>query len=63
MVSIRAESVRLHSTRSIPSGATPEPILLGLARPAMGCADERVRFCVTLDLDGLFSRDNGAKPV
>ena len=57
MVSIRAEKVRLHLTRSICSGVIPEPIRLVSSRPAIGCADERVRFGVTFEPDGLFSRD------
>src|SRR5436190_9868536 len=57
MVSIRAGRLRLRSARSIPGGVTREPIPLHSARPAIGFADERVRFCVTFDPDGLFSRD------
>src|SRR6266581_1300428 len=59
MVSIRAESVRLHLTWSIRSGMTPEPILLVSPRPAIGCSDDRIRFCATFNPDGLFSRDRG----
>ena len=57
MVSIPAEKVRLHLTRSTRSGVIPEPILFVSARPGTGCADERVHFCVTFEPDGLFSRD------
>ena len=57
MVSIHAESVRLHSPWSMRSGMTPEPIPLVSARPAIGCSDERLRFSVAFDPDGLFSRD------
>src|SRR6266446_5852245 len=60
MVSIRAGRLRLRSARSIPGGVTREPIPLHSARPAIGCADERVRFCVTFDPDGLFSRDRSS---
>ena len=56
MVSIRAEKVRLRLIRSIRSGVIPEPILLVSPRPGIGCADERVHFCVIFDPDGLFSR-------
>ena len=57
MVSIHAESVRLHSPWSMRSGMTPELIPLVSARPAIDCADERVHFRVDFYPDGLFSRD------
>jgi len=57
MVSIRAGRVNLLSARSTPGGATPELILFVSAFPAIGCADERVHFCVTFNPDGFFSRD------
>src|SRR6266568_2531265 len=63
MASIRAERVRLLSARSIPGGATPEPILLVSVCSAIGSADERTRFCVTFDPDGLFSRDRPSGPA
>src|SRR5713101_6799281 len=49
----------LLSARSTPGGATPEAILRVSSRPGIGSADERVRFCITFDPDGLFSRDTG----
>src|SRR5437773_7367614 len=58
MVSIREGRVRLLSARSAPGGTTPEPILLASACPATACAEEHVRFCLTFDRDGLFSRDS-----
>ncbi len=42
----------------MPGGVSTEPILLVSACPAIGCADERVRFAAAPDPDGLFSRDN-----
>jgi len=55
-----AGRVRLHSTRSIRSDVTPEPIQLVSACPTIGCADERVHFSVNSDPDGLFSRHRGS---
>src|SRR6266581_33757 len=55
--SIHAARLRLLSARSAPGSESPEPILLVTARPAIGCADERVHFCVDFYPDGLFSRD------
>src|SRR5437867_5114171 len=63
MVPIRAGKLRLRSTRSIPGGVTPEPILLVSVCPTVGCPDERVRFRVTFDPDGFFSRDRGLRAV
>src|SRR5712692_6012055 len=40
-----------------PRRRAPEPILLVSACPTIGCADERVRFCVTFDPDEFVSRD------
>jgi hypothetical protein len=57
MVSIHAGRVRLLSARSTPRSAVPESILLVSLCPALGCADARVRFGVTFDPDGVFSRD------
>src|SRR4030095_9742275 len=47
--------------RSTPAGVTSEPILLVSSRPAIGCADERIPFSITLDPDGLFSRDTARR--
>ncbi len=54
---MRAGRVRLLSARLITGGVIPEPTLLFSVRPAIGCADERVRFWVTFYPAGLFSRD------
>ena len=62
MVPIRAGRLRLLSAPSTPGGMTPEPILLFSACPAIGDADERVRFCVTFNPDGLFTRDREYAP-
>src|SRR2546426_11314434 len=58
--SIHAARLRLLSARSAPGSESPEPILLVTARPAIGCAEERVHFCVDFYPDGLFSRDSPA---
>src|SRR2546425_364577 len=63
MVSIREGRVRLLSARSAPGGTTPEPILLASSCPATACAEEHVRFCLTFDRDGLFSRDTCRKDL
>ena len=52
-----SERLRLLSARSTPGGVPPESILLVSSRTAMGCGRERVHLYVTLDPDGLFSRD------
>src|SRR2546425_10457820 len=51
------------SIRSIPGGATLEPILLVSACPAIGCADERVCFCAPLDPDGRSRRDRSSGDI
>ncbi len=58
MVSIRVGRLRLLSACSTLGDVTPEPIQLVSACPTVGCADARVRFCVTVNPDGLLSRDN-----
>jgi hypothetical protein len=63
MVSIRVGRLHLLSARSIFGGQTPEALPLVSARLAIGCAEERVRFCVTLDPDGFFSRESFSNPV
>ena len=63
MDAVRTAPVRLLSTRSIPSRATPEPIRFISTRSAMRCADKRVRLSVTFDPDGLFSRDSDKDSV
>src|SRR6266853_2157945 len=57
MASICRGRLRLLSPRPTPGGATPESILFVSACPAMGCDQERVHLYVSLDPDGLFSRD------
>ena len=57
MITVRTPGVHVVSVRPIPDSATTDPIRLVSACQAMGRADERVRFRVNSDLDGLFSRD------